>query len=344
MPKRRRGHGEGSIYQRKDGQWVGSISLGHEGGRRRRKTVYGKSRREVQEKVTKLRYQQHRGLPVADDRRPLADFLDEWLNDVVRPSTRPRTLESYRDRVETHLIPALGHLRLNELSAAHIQRLLADQTGKGLSARTIENTWQVLRRALKVAVEWGLVVRNVAETVKPPRPERSEVTPLDLSEIRKLLKAAEEHRLGAAFTIALTTGLRRGEILGLRWEDLDLEVGRLRVTGTLQRIDGRLQRTSPKSDRSRRSIALPRSATTALRRWKVRQAQERLAAGSEWADTGFVFTTNLGQPIDPRNFLRQWQRLLDDTELPRRPLHDARHSAASLMLSEGVPLKVVQEV
>lgn len=344
MTKRRRGHGEGSIYKRKDGLWVGSLSLGHEQGRRRRKTVYGRTRREVQEKLTRLRYQRHRGQPVTNDRHRLSDFLREWLDAVVRPSTRPRTLESYRNAVETHIIPALGHIRLNELSPAHIQQLLAEQTEKGLSPRTAEYTWQVLRRALRVAVEWGLVIRNVAESVKPPRPQRSEVTPLDLSEIRKLLKTAEEHRLSAAFNLALTTGVRRGEILGLRWEDLDLEGGRLRVTGALQRVEGRLKRTAPKSDRSRRSIALPTSAATTLRRWKAIQAQERLAAGSEWADTGFVFTTDLGQPIDPRNFLRQWHRLLDDTELPRRPLHNARHSAASLMLSEGVPLKVVQEV
>lgn len=338
----RRGHGEGSIYKRSDGKWVGALNLGWRDGRRQRKTIYGRTRREVQDKVTKLNHDHSRGLPITDDRRPVADFLRVWLDEVVEPTTRPRTSESYRNTVENHLIPALGTLPLSRLRPAHVQRMLRNGLDAGLSPRTVQYNWQVLRRALKVAVGWGLLVRNVTDAVTPPRPQHTEVSPLAISEVRQVLAAANLHRVGAAFVLAVTCGLRRGEILGLRWIDLDPEAGRLRVTGALQRIGGELVRTEPKSERSRRSIALPGAATDALRRRRAIQAEERLAAGPEWTDTGFVFTTEIGKPMDPRNFLRQWHRLLRSVDLPERPLHDARHGAASLMLSEGVPLHVVQ--
>jgi integrase len=247
--------------------------------------------------------------------------------------------------VRIHLVPTLGQLRLNQLKAQHVQRLLADKTATGLSARSVEYIWLVLRRALKLAVRWDLVARNIAEQVTPPRPVHTEVTPLSIPEIHLVLDEAGTMRYGAAVTLALTTGMRRGEILGLQWDDIDYADGsaRLRVCRTLQRIDGQLQCGDPKSAKSRRSITLTSIAINALHRQRVAQAEERLAAGELWVSEGYVFATPLGHPVDPRNFHRSWHSLLDRVGLDRRPLHEARHTAASLMLSSGVALKTVQE-
>ena len=343
---KRRGHGEGSVHQRADGRWVGTVELGWRAGRRQRKSVYAKTRREVTAKLREAQQRVEQGLAVLDDRRLLADFLDTWLEQVVKPSVRPRTHESYASVVDYHLIPALGHLRLNQLRPQHIQQLLAEKTTSGLSARTVEYIWAILCRALKVAVNWNLLTRNAAEQVTPPRPIHTEITPLSIAEIHLLLDEADAStRYGAAVTLALTTGMRRGEILGLQWDDIDMtdDPPRLRVRRTLQRIGGQLVTGEPKSTKSRRTITLPALAKQALQRHRITQAQERLVAGDEWVEEDYVFATASGLPVDPRNFHRSWHILLDKVGLDRRPLHEARHAAASLMLSYGVPLKAVQE-
>ena len=346
ITRRRRGHGEGGIHQRKrDGIWVGTVELGWQDGKRKRKTVTAKTRKLVTARLREAQKRVDEGMTVLDDRRLLADFLDTWLEEVVKPSVRPRTYESYSSMVRIHLVPTLGQLRLNQLKAQHVQRLLADKTATGLSARSVEYIWLVLRRALKLAVRWDLVARNIAEQVTPPRPVHTEVTPLSIPEIHLVLDEAGTMRYGAAVTLALTTGMRRGEILGLQWDDIDYADGsaRLRVCRTLQRIDGQLQCGDPKSAKSRRSITLTSIAINALHRQRVAQAEERLAAGELWVSEGYVFATPLGHPVDPRNFHRSWHSLLDRVGLDRRPLHEARHTAASLMLSSGVALKTVQE-
>ena len=344
MSSRRR-RGEGSVYQRADGRWVSEIDLGRVNGRRARKPVYGKTEAEVVKKLRAMHTRHEAGLPVVDDRRSLEDFLNEWLDNVVIPSVRPRTEESYRGIVERHLVPELGKVPIGRLRPSHVQRLLARKITDGLSARTVEYIWQVLRRALKVAVSWGLLSRNVAEFATPPRPVTKEVATFSVEQMKLLLKLSRDDRLEATFVLAITCGLRRGEILGLRWDDVELEASKptLRVRRTVQRIGGRLTDGEPKSKKSRRTIALSSLAVEALKRQRAAQNQDRLRAGEHWSGTGFVFTTTHGERIDPRNLLRQWYKLLDRADLAHRPLHDARHGAASLMLSQGVPLKVVQE-
>jgi integrase len=324
---------------------VGTVNLGWEDGKRQRKVFYGKTRTEVAGKLKTALHAQQQGTLKIDDRTKVEVFLDRWLREVVEPTTRPRTAESYRAVVTVHLKPALGHHPLSKLQPAHIQKMLADSIAKGLSNRTVEYQWQILRRALNVAVRWQLLARNVADLVTPPRPRHHEVTPLPLAEVRKILEVSRTHRLGAAYTLSVACGLRRGEVLALKWSDVDLDSRRLRVRSTLQRVGGKLSEGDPKSEKSRRQLALPTIAVEALRRRRASQAEERLAAGPDWHDTpGYVFTTPTGGPVDPRNLLRSWHQLLASLDIPPRPLHDPRHCAASLMLSEGVPLKVVQEV
>ncbi len=341
---KRRGQGEGSIHQRqRDGKWVAVLDFGWRDGKRVRKTATAETRREAADKLQELQRDLHNRLPVLNARRTLEDFLNQWIEEVVIPTTRPRTAETYRGVVNSHLIPALGKRTLAQLRPQHVQRMVADKSASGLSARTVEIIWSVLYRALKVAVRWELVATNAAETVTPPRPQRKDVQVFAVDETRKLLEAAEDVRNGVAYVLALTTGMRRGEVLGLQWSDVDTAAGTVRVCRSLQRIGKDLVVGEPKSDRSRRTVRLSKLATKALERQRARQAVERLAAGPNWRDEGYVIATATGGPVEPRNLLRAWTSLLASCELAPRALHVARHSAASLMLSEGVPLKTVQD-
>ncbi len=341
---KRRGQGEGSIHQRqRDGKWVAVLDFGWRDGKRVRKTATAETRREAADKLKELQRDLHNRLPVLNARRTLEDFLNQWIEEVVIPTTRPRTVETYRGVVDSHLIPALGKRTLAQLRPQHVQRMVADKSASGLSARTVEIIWSVLYRALKVAVRWELVATNAAETVTPPRPQRKDVQVIAVDETRKLLEAAEDVRNGVAYVLALTTGMRRGEVLGLQWSDVDTGAGTVRVCRSLQRIGKDLVVGEPKSDRSRRTVRLSKLATKALERQRAHQAVERLAAGPNWRDEGYVIATAMGGPVEPRNLLRAWTNLLASCELAPRALHVARHSAASLMLSEGVPLKTVQD-
>ncbi|MEO5842790.1 MAG: site-specific integrase, partial [Acidimicrobiales bacterium] len=191
---------------------------------------------------------------------------------------------------------------------------------------------------------WNLVTRNVAALATPPRPRNVEVQPFSLDQLRAILGAAAADRFEAAFVLAVTCGPRRGEILGLKWSDIELDdAPSLRVRRVVQRISGSIVAGDPKSTKSRRTIALSTMAVDALRRQRVRQAEGRLAVGAAWRDEEWVFTVANGGPVDPRNLLRAWYGVLERAELPKRPLHHARHGAASLMLSEGLPLKLVLE-
>jgi integrase len=202
-----------------------------------------------------------------------------------------------------------------------------------------------LRVALGYAERLGLVSRNAAKLAKPPRIARPEVQPFTAEEARRLLEAACGHRLEALFVTALGTGLREAELLGLRWQDVDLERGLLTVRVQLQRINGKLTLTEPKTERSRRTLQLPAMVREALRQHRVRQLEERLAAGPLWEDSGLVFTTAHGAPLDARNVIRLYQeRILPAAGLPRRPFHVLRHSAATFLLASGCDLRTVQQV
>lgn len=242
-----------------------------------------------------------------------------------------------------HLGPGLGHLRLAALQPQHVQAFLNAKLAGGLSPRTVRYLHAILRRALGQAEKWGLVVRNVARLVDPPKVRRPEVRPLTLEEARTFLTAVQGHRLEALFTVALALGRRQGEVLGLRWEDVDLERGTLSVRYQLQRVAGGLVVVAPKSERSRRTIELPRPVVEALRRHRLRQLEERLRAGEAWRDSGLVFTSTIGMPLEPRNLIREYHALLDRAGLPRRPFHHLRHTAA-LLLAQGSDIRVVQQV
>lgn len=340
----RRGQNEGSIYKRDDGRWVAVASLGYKNGKRWRKSFYGKTRREVQEKLTEALRTQQRGLPIASERQTVGEFLKHWLEEGARPSVRAATYDSYTRLVRGHIVPAVGHLQLAKLSPQHVQSFINDKLAEGLSPRTVQYLHAVLRRALNQALKWELLPRNVATLVEPPRVRRPEVQPLTTDQVQIFLEAIRGDRLEALYTLVLAVGLRQGEALGLHWTDLELDSGTLSVRTALQRIGGKLCLVEPKTARSRRTITLPPVVVSALRLHRARQLQERLLAGANWQDTGLVFTTTIGTPMDARNLTKRFQKALKEAGLPKKRFHDLRHTCASLLLVQGVHPRVVMEI
>lgn len=344
MPARapkRRGNGEGSIYRReKLGVWCGVLTVDG-----KRKYVYATTRQETARKLAAAIDARDKGMLITTPQQPLGRYLDQWLAEAVKPRVRPWTFKGYEVLVRRHVKPVIGTVPLQKLTAQHVQRLVNRMIAGGASPKTASCALGVLRTALNEAMRWGLVSRNVAALVRRPRVDRFEIQPLTPAEARHFLEVAASDRLGALYSVALTMGLRQGEALGLRWQDVDLDAGMLHVRFQLQRIDGEgLRLVAPKTKLSRRTLAMPPTIVTNLKSHKARQAEERLRAGGLWLETGLVFTTEIGTGLDGPNVTKSFQRLLEKAGLPRRRFHDLRHSCASLLLAQNVAPRVVMEV
>jgi integrase len=344
--KRKRNAGEGSIFQREsDGRWCGVLNLGWDKGRRKRKYFYGTTAAEVQEQLLKARSDHARGLPVAVDRQTIEKYLANWLEQTLRANAKVRSYESFSTIIRKHIVPDIGPVRLDKLTPQQVQSLLNAKIKAGLSAQTVVNIRTVLRSALAQALKWGLVARNAAALVDPPRIVRPTAYALKADESRALLEAARGQQFEAIYLLALTLGMRRGEILGLSWAEIDFENRILRVSQALQRLETGLSITEVKTERSRRSLAMPESVVRTLKTRRARQLEERLKGGSKWQETGLVFTNPNGGPLEPITLHRDYKRLLKAANLPvATRFHDLRHSAASLLLAEGVQLRVIMEL
>ncbi|HZV49173.1 MAG TPA: site-specific integrase [Candidatus Dormibacteraeota bacterium] len=338
---RRRGNREGTIYQRKDGRWC--AELPQVGGKRKR--LYARTREEVARKLVLALRDQEVGLPVPDDRLTVERYLTQWL-ETVRPRVRPWTYRGYEVVVRRHVVPIIGQVRLSRLTPQQVHALLVSLADHGLSSKSVRNVRVVLSSALSQAERWGMVTRNVARLVEPLRREHREMRPLTPGEIRRLLEVIRGHRLEALILVTLVLGLRQGEVLGLSWEDLDLDAGTLQVRRQLQRLNGRSELVELKTRRSRRTLVLPRTLVEVLCEHRRRQGEERMCLGASWKgwEHDLVFTTTLGTPLDGRWVTRTFQRLLAKAGIERRRFHDLRHSAATTMLVLGVPARVVMEI
>jgi integrase len=273
----------------------------------------------------------------------VADLLEDWLPGM-RPRIRYSTWRRYRQLIERHILPACGRISLARLSPTDVQRMVNRILGAGLSPTTAHHAHAVLRRALRDAVAAELVGRNVAAMVKPPPMASHEMQTLDADQARAFLAAGTGDRWEALWILAITTGMRQGELLGLRWSDVDLDRGVLHVTGNLSRGPNGLEVTRPKTHRSRRPIRLSQAATDALRRQKGAQAAERLRAGAAWEDHQLVFCRPTGRPVTAAWLVRgRFLPLLKRAGLPLIRFHDLRHTAATLWFRSGVNPKVVQE-
>ena len=341
----RRGNNEGSIYRRKDGRWVGQYTIQTAKGPKLQ-YVYAKTRKEAAEKLTRAMADRDAGLVFEDKKLTLGQYLDRWLRDSVLGSVKPVTFENYEQLVRVHIVPALGRIKLKTLSPAHLQGFYRERLDSGLSTRTVQYLHALLHKALKQALRWDLVPRNVATAVDPPRVHREEMQPLSPTQVRTFLEAAREDRLEALYVLAVHCGLRQGELLGLRWEDIDLEAGTLQVRRTLTAAKGDRAFTTPKTVKSRRNVRLTSGAIDALIRHHQRQLEEREHLAGLWQDQGLVFTSGVGTPINRHNLLhRSFKPLLEKVGLPHSVrFHDLRHTCATLLLSKGIHPKLVQEL
>lgn len=339
----KRGQGEGSIFRRQNGQWAGEVDLGRREGRRARKTFYGRTRREVHDKVVAALRDQQLGKMPSRGTGTVAQFLTTWLENSAKPRLRPSTYRSYSDLIQLHLIPSIGHLRLDRLGPAHVQSMLNSKLASGLSPRRVEFIRAVLRTALNQAIKWEMLTKNAATLADSPRVTRRPLQVLSPAEAQRLLEAARDDRFEALYAVALSLGLRQGEALGLRWQDIDLSQKRLTVVHALQRIDGKLRLVEPKIARSRRSIKLPEVIVDLLGQHRRRQLKDRLLAGARWHESDLVFTTSIGTPLDGSMVTHRFPELLASAGLPRIRFHDLRHSCASLLLAQGVSPRVVME-
>lgn len=340
----RRGHGEGSIFLRKDGLWAAVIDLGYNNGRRSRVALYAKTRREVHERLASALRAKQQGLRVAPERQTVEQYLRDWLN-AKRGRVRARTWQRYEQYVRIHAVPIIGRLPLAGLGPEHVQQLLDQRLKEGVSAASVHHLRAVLRTALAQAERWNKVPRNAAALVDAPTVARREMKTLSPTQARQLLATAAGDRLEALYVLAITTGMRQGELLGLRWTDVGFDSADLMVRATLQRTSEGYVLGEPKTSHSRRRITLGTTAVAALRRHRISQAEDRLAIGSGWRDGDFVFTNEAGGPLDATNVLRRsFHPLLTRAGLPRIRFHDLRHTAATLLLGQGIHPKIVSEM
>lgn len=385
----RRGRGEGGISKRSDGRWMAQADLGWQDGKRRRKTLYGRTKREVQTKLRETLQRIEHGLPPLPEKETVGEYLRRWLA-VKKGHLRPRSYESYEQTVRLHLLPGLARKRLVKLTPRDVAAWFQTHRAQGGGPRAIQYARSVLRAALNQALCWELVSRNAAALTDPPRHRAREIQPLTPEQAKALLATVAGHRLEALITVALGLGLRRGEALALQWDAVDLDAGVLSVRHTLERAGGdsaarkslaverdrlrsllqaatdrmtrrRLEESlaetrlklkafqgavrfaEPKSERSRRTITLPGVVAAALRKHRARQLEERMAAGSRWRESGLVFTTSIGTAIGTHSLHRTFKALLRRAGLPDIRYHDLRHTAATLLLAQGVDPRTIME-
>src|SRR5215204_373350 len=341
---KKRGNNGGSISRRRDGRWEARYTI-HTVEGPKRKVLYGKTRAEVSAKLTKAMADRDDGLVFDAGGATVGDYLDRWLSDSVRGTVRESTYSRDKYLITNHIKPALGRLKLTNLNALHLQGLYRDRLDPGLSGSTVQKIHHVLHKALAQAVKWNLIPRNPADSVKAPTPTPKEMHPLSASEARKLLEVAQGDRLEALYVLAVHTGMRRGELLGLKWPDVDWVNATVRVRRTLTRKGTGHVLGEPKTKKSRRTVRLTHKAVEALRSHRARQAQEKLRVGSLYQDQDLVFSGYNGGLINPSNLRqRSFKPLLKRAGLPQITFNDLRHTCASLLFQRNVHPKLVQEL
>jgi integrase len=367
---RKRANGEGSLYYREcDGRWAAEITAGYDDrGRQLKCRVYGKTQAEARRKLEAMKEGVEQGLSAKPEKLTVAQFLERWLNlKASRPHVSYKTEETYRDQVKVHIVPAIGRIELTRLTAEQVQQMVntllakvkrnpgknADSTSDAsletLSPRTVKHCRDTLRAALNVAIEWNVIARNPAAHITVKQ-QRRRAAIYDEKQSAAFLEAIYGERLEALYWLALCLGPREGEILGVKWADFDFEAGKVQLLRSLQRVKQRgekkthLELVPTKTEESDRSVWLPQIVIEKVLAHQRLQEEERKLAGTEWAETGMVFTTRKGTMLEPRNLQRDFSRIRDRSKLPRIRFHDLRHSAATILKMGGVPDQAIQHL
>ena len=344
---------KGHLRKRGQGSWSIVLDLGRDAtGKRRQKwhTVRGTAD-DAERELVRLLNAMNIGEYVEPARMTVGEYLDRWLKDYAQTNVAAKTYERYAQVVRLHLKPGIGHHRLPKLQPLHIQAMYSkqmqggrkDKKKGGLSAQTVLHHHRILREALQQAVRWQLLARNPADAVEPPRAERREMQVLDEAETAVLLDKAAGSRLYLPILLAVTTGLRRGEILALRWQDVNLDAATLAVRRSLEQTTAGLKFKQPKTQKGRRVVALPPITVEALRRHKADQAKVKLFLGPAYKDQGLICGRVHGTPVGPNEITAEFAALIRGSKLPQIRFHDLRHSHATQLLRQGIHPKIVSE-
>lgn len=356
---KKRGHGEGSIRKRKDGKWEARATVGHTPeGKPRRVSKYFKTRKAAQDWLAQVAHEMHTGMFTEPAKITLGEWLGRWLETYQKNRVAVTTYELYEMLIRLHIGPAVGNIELSKLRPVDLQRLYIEklQHGRvdgqgGLSEQTVRHIHNILHNSLNQAVKEGLLYRNPADATTPPKVPKREISPISKDQAQRFLESIKSDRLYAAFSLVLGTGLRRGEILGLKWDDVNFDKGTITVRRILVRArqDGGKTKTAlifkePKTVKSRRTIPLPAVVIRDLKRHRQRQNEEKLLLGATYQDNGLVFATADGRPVDPRNFIRRYTNLLKKAGIEHSRFHNWRHAFATILLELNAHPKVVQEM
>lgn len=336
MAKINRGKNEGTIHQRPNGTWRAQVSL-----QGRRLSFTAKTRRDCQEWLKKTINQIDNGMNYASTKTTLSEFLKGWLTNT-KAAKRRNTWDQYQRVIFNQIIPNIGHIKIRDLRPEHIQGMYNLLLEREIGIYTVLKIHTVLHGALQQAVKTGMIERNPASYTQPPKEPSTEMSVLDESQVSQLLVTAKDHRWKALYHLALTTGMRQMELLGLKWIDLDWTKQTIKVERQLIRPVGEvIQFSAPKTRLGKRSVVLGGKTIEALRGHYERQQSDRQAASDKWVEHGLIFTNSFGGPIHPRNLLRDFKKLLQDAGLPAIRFHDLHHTSASLMLNNGIPPIIV---
>jgi integrase len=339
--QKRRGRGEGTVYQRRDGRWVAEITL--EDGRR--KPLYGKTQAEAIEKLKQAQYELKQGTLATGPKQSVKDLFRYWLEQVHRRKLRASTYVRYRGALEIHIIPVLGQVAVQKLTMRHIQQFYNKKLDEGQSRSSVHVMHKVIHQALDYAVKERLLAINPSTGVSLPSPEKRKIQPLTLEQAQHLLQIAQGTMMEPLIALALTVGTRIGELLALRWSDLNFEAGMVYIHRSLTQTENlRFTVGDPKTEAGERTLLLPQPVLEILTTHRTRQLAERLKAGTAWQHHDLVFCTNEGKQYWPNTVRRRFYRLVEKAGLPRMHFHDLRHHAATLLANMGVNPKVVQEI
>jgi integrase len=353
----KRANSEGNVYQRANGTWEARIAfVDPDTGQRKRQSFYGPTAASVRAKLKEARKRIDDGAPVVDAKQTVASWLAHWRTTTLAASSRAEaTKAQYADLARKHLEPApFGSITLNKLKPSDVEALILAMRERtktkdnvevrALSDSTIRSTFGVLRLGLDGAVRDGLLAKNPAAAVKRPGVQRQETKHLSAADVGKVLKAAEGMRYHPAVVLIAATGLRRGEALALRWEQVNINAGTLRVASTTARVGKRLVTSTPKTERSRRTVPLSPGIVAMLKAHKAQQAEERLRAANVWEDHGLVFCTEAGRPVEPRNLLREVEVAAARAGVEGVGVHSLRHAAATSWLESGTHIRAVADL
>lgn len=326
-----RGNNEGTLFFSKaEDRWIAEVTLPN-GKRKKKRTL---TEKEAISWKNEILHTIHKGTYIENDKLTYGDFLTGYLKNIAPLTVKPKTLKTYIYLIENHIRPCLGHLTLTSIRAAHIQELYAPKVlEEGLSPKTVKHIHSLIRSTLNIALDQDLIIKNPIRGVKPPRLKKKKLNTLSEREANRFLQEVSYHRWYCIYLLALTTGLRQGEILGLHWNNIDFKNKKLYIVEAAQSVNGTIQISDTKTDDSNRSITLSKVTINALKTLKEKDNSD-----------GLVFKTSNGTPISARNLLRHFHKVLEEGEFTKLRFHDLRHTAATLMLKNGVHPKIIQEM